>query len=502
VPRTAAWNLHFVTDLKMRADDPVLLAAVPEITDRHRAAVGRPFFVDDHGTLHSALNRFFSGARMRTRSEGTNRKYAHSLLIWINFLRRQGIDWQDVTEDDLLDFKFWRRTDPRNPRPIAGSTWSVDLAAMSSFYEWAARHLDGPSLGFEVAGSVAWGSQRVSRTGISPDYRPSTVRKADVKWLSPGAFRLWRDLGVHGLTREGKERTRWRPRSQSRDAAFVEGLYSTGLRLQELSSVLVSELAILREGQRFGTQRLAAACAKTSRSRAYWIGREAVDAIALYRETERADAVRKAQRMGAYDRLDGVTIVDSAPSGYARMRGREAGAARVVPLHDIRPRERLRLFIETPEGLEPAQLWLNEDGTPRAKRAWYPAFGRANARVAKAGVENLHCEPHMLRHSFALRWYAVARLIWERRWGSEGAERAKDFREQFGDAWSFVQTMLGHADVNTTRAIYLEPFRSLDVRALLEYGRADLDPELLLQVLRDDSRVRLISDDERREAVR
>ncbi|WP_315068005.1 hypothetical protein [uncultured Microbacterium sp.] len=163
-------------------------------------------------------------------------------------------------------------------------------------------------------------------------------------------------------------------------------------------------------------------------------------------------------------------------------------------INDIRPEVRLRLFSDSPNGLEPMQLALNENGLPRPKRAWYPTFERANLRVRKAGVENLQCAPHMLRHSFALRWYAVARLIWERRWRAERETYVNDFREQFGDSWTFVQTMLGHTDVATTRSIYLEPFRALDVRALLEYGRADLDAETLVQVLRDDARVRFVTD--------
>ncbi|MCY0927900.1 hypothetical protein OTB20_17100 [Streptomyces sp. H27-H1] len=49
------------------------------------------------------------------------------------------------------------------------------------------------------------------------------------------------------------------------------------------------------------------------------------------------------------------------------------------------------------------------------------------------------------------------------------SERA-DFREQFGDVWHLVQTMLGHRSVDTTKSVYLEPFLTLDVEAFLAHA--------------------------------
>ena len=68
-----------------------------------------------------------------------------------------------------------------------------------------------------------------------------------------------------------------------------------------------------------------------------------------------------------------------------------------------------------------------------------------------------------MRHSFALRWYSVGRLAYEQRFAHLNAEEQKDFREQFGDTWDLVATMLGRSNPQTTRSHYLEPFRALDV---------------------------------------
>ncbi|MFD4248016.1 hypothetical protein ACFWP3_41555, partial [Streptomyces sp. NPDC058525] len=73
-------------------------------------------------------------------------------------------------------------------------------------------------------------------------------------------------------------------------------------------------------------------------------------------------------------------------------------------------------------------------------------------------------------HSFALKWYAIGKLVHAARLGHLDADERKDFREQFGDTWHLVQTMLGHRSVETTKEVYLEPFRTLEVEMLLAHA--------------------------------
>lgn len=61
----------------------------------------------------------------------------------------------------------------------------------------------------------------------------------------------------------------------------------------------------------------------------------------------------------------------------------------------------------------------------------------------------------MHRHSFALKWFSVGKLIFAQRLGHLTEEEMRDFREQFGDHWHLVQTMLGHRRVETTKEVYL-----------------------------------------------
>ena len=86
-------------------------------------------------------------------------------------------------------------------------------------------------------------------------------------------------------------------------------------------------------------------------------------------------------------------------------------------------------------------------------------------------------QPHTVtaetRHCFALRWFSVATFVaWERMSGLTVAEQ-RDFRNQLGDVWFLLSTLLGHRSVETTRNIYLEPFQSLQVDQLVAVMDSD-----------------------------
>jgi hypothetical protein len=73
----------------------------------------------------------------------------------------------------------------------------------------------------------------------------------------------------------------------------------------------------------------------------------------------------------------------------------------------------------------------------------------------------------MARHSFALKWFSILSVVWEQRIAGFTSEELKDLRDQFGDLWYQLATLLGHRDPMTTRDTYLEPFTALDVDYLL-----------------------------------
>jgi site-specific recombinase XerD len=385
--------------------------------------------------------------------------------------------WSAATHSEIDGFKFWRMTDVDNPQRVAGASVLDNLTAISCFYEWAATRYDVAN---PVARHHLRGRRRERVAGF--EATPHALRDRDVKWLDPGGYALWRDLGLRGLDRDGREVDRWRGRNSQRDCAFADGLYGTGLRLTEWASLLMTELPADDPGRGFSTCWLASACAKNERGRRYWMPRQVLADVLAYVEVERAAAVRRAQQAGRYDKVADVLVLRRVMARRRVELADALGAVGMVSLDVLDPAGRARVFVQTSGGLAPAALWLNEDGLPRRPHGWEHTFDVANQRVARTGLASVRATAHMLRHSFALRWFSVGRLLYERRFSHLDADELRDFRAQFGDTWYLVKTLLGHADVSTTMNVYLEPFRDLDVALLIEHAHGAMVSALMAEM--------------------
>jgi len=446
---------------------------------------GQVFLVRSDGHVVPEVNAFLASRRMRNCSPLTQVKYGRGLCVWLGYLDAAGRGWADAGEDDVDGFKFWRMTDAANPSRVAGSTMLGDLGAVSAFYAWAGRR-------YGLASPVARRQlSRPRRESVSEGFAaaPHVVRDRDVKWLDPGGYACWRDTGLRGLDRDGREARVWRGRNSQRDCAFTDGLYGTGLRLSEWASVLVCELPPDDPSRGYCTCTLADACAKGGRGRRYWMPRTVLADVLAYHDGERAAAVRRAQRAGRYEQLAGMRVLTRV-LGRRRVEvaGPDGSVSR-LPLDGLGGEQRLLLFTQGETGLVPASLWLNEDGMPRRAHGWQHTFDTANQRVGRAGLGGVAATAHMLRHSFALRWFSVGRLLYERRFAHLDGEELRDFRAQFGDTWYLVKTLLGHADVATTMNVYLEPFRDLDVALLIEHAHGAPMAELMVAMFADHPQV-------------
>ncbi|MGY1969661.1 site-specific integrase [Nocardia gipuzkoensis] len=400
----------------------------------------------------------------------TQRDYAYSLLVWLNYLAAIDSNWWDVDDEVATEFLFWRVTDPANERPVRTGSFARDLAGLKKFYKLAERR-------FGVADPFA------------DMESPRIVRRADVKWLDPGGYERWRDLGIRGFDLTGRPDPWWRGRNEQRDRAFVDGLYGSGLRVSEWASVALPELPAYERRRGFFTCELADGCAKGGYGHKYWIPRTALRTVLTYVEGARAAAVRRARAAGRYERVEGLIVVVEV-HGTRSVTTLSDGRYRREQWNDVTPDTRLRLFRRTALGLEPVALWLNENGLPRDPGGWEHTFTAANQRIESLGLENFSCTAHMLRHSFALRWFAVGKLIKYSRLGHLTADEQRDFGEEVGDVWHLVQTMLGHRTVETTRDVYLEPFRSLEVEALLAHADDSLVKAFMADVFADNPWVR------------
>ena len=378
-----------------------VLAAVDGLEARGRREQ-QPFLISPSGLPDLRVNDFFMSRRMRSRSPLTWRKYAYSIGLWLNFLLALGREWHEATYEDAEYFKEWRISDGRNPSPVEPTTFRGDLAALRSFYRWAAVE-----------------HQAVDPVVMMDDYdlMPRGTRMKDVKWLDPAGYDRWRDLGLRGRHVDGREDRGWRGRNEQRDVAFADGLYGGGLRLTEWASLLTCELPD-EDGpkRKFLTCWLADACAKQQNGHKYWLPRAALLQVLDYVEGARARAVRRAQQEGRYEHVERLRLVLEIQRD--RLRIREPGGWESRPsVNAVSPSARRRLFTRTEQGLEPLAVWLNEDGLPRAKDAWEHTFTRANQRLDRLGLAGFRATPHMLRHSFALKWYSVGKLLYEARVG-------------------------------------------------------------------------------------
>ncbi|MGP4104047.1 hypothetical protein [Nonomuraea sp. KM90] len=320
--------------------------------------------------------------------------------------------------------------------------------------------------------------------------RPAASSRRQVKWLLRPALTQWRDVGLRGYGFDGLRRSGWRGFNEDRDVAFVDGLYGTGLRLREWSSVLDVELPH-SQGRRLHRAWLAEQCIKGAKEgRYYWVPRRALQQVEAYMdpiEGSRAEVVARVQRRGLYERLHGLRIVvgHNARAGALYVEGRDGPVpiALDVLTHD----ERQLLFRRTPAGLEPLWVWLSINGLPKKPYSWEDTFAAANERVARAWAQThqvvggreaehgwevrpcpLWATPHMLRHSFALRWFSLLSLVEEQRVEGLSEREAADLREQLGGLWLQLAVLMGHKHPDTTREHYLEPFTGLRGSYLME----------------------------------
>lgn len=100
-----------------------------------------------------------------------------------------------------------------------------------------------------------------------------------------------------------------------------------------------------------------------------------------YINVDRAEAVEAAQRAGRYERIADALVVEAPARASVRIGGRLVGVDRLDPA------QRRRLLMRTDSGLQPAALWLGEDGMPLGLRAWKSVFRTASDRCRRLGVD-------------------------------------------------------------------------------------------------------------------
>lgn len=472
------WRVFWVPKRRMVLSGRIpLLAGWEDLAareDRTGIHVGDPILLSPDYRIDELLSLYLCRSSFVKLAHETKRNYTDDDRLFLDFLWGRGKVWNEAIADDLADFEYWRRWSPANPRRVGGSRWNRALAALTHLYNWASRHEHvavNPVLMHDVL-------DRHGQVVQAPVARAKDAKRSNVHWLTPRTFRLWVDVGLRGHTAEGIPAPGWAGRLEDRNTSFANMLLSSGMRLTEAASLLTIELprTRLRVG-RYCTGRLAPAVTKSKRARTFYVATPVVGEVESYLETGRAKAVRRAQAMGRYEDLAEwrlVTRVTGRMKQVLHWRDQD-GVIGETALADASVEERMTLFIEGPEGPEPMWLWLNESGLPFQPASWEGVFRTASERCAEVleGVvaEPPFATPHAARHSFALYMLVVLHHVVDLRMGLTPEER-RDFRLLYGDPWRMVQDLLGHQDIEVTRAVYLAPVSDLQIRALL----ADPEP--------------------------
>ncbi|MGI5453523.1 site-specific integrase [Streptomyces sp. CA-249302] len=438
-----------------------VLANWRDLAERERELgirAGQPILIDPRGRSDPRLSKIFRHRDFARKAQGTKETYAPDYRLFFTFLWQRGLGWDQAAADDLEDWEDWRLRGEGNPHPIGGVKWARELAALMLLYKIAVK------LKYVSASPVVTRTVNTTDGAIEvAELAPKDVRSSNVKWLSPRGFRMWRDVGLGGLLPGGLEDARWPGRNDGRDVAFADFTYSSGLRRREVGTLLLPELPAL-ESRRYYSGWMGKAVAKRA-GRFYYVNHLALQQAELYRISTRDSAIRRARNRGLYDRIEGRLLLREITPSRNVYWSDVNGRTYTAHIDNLTVEHRMRMFVISESGLEPAMLWLTESGIPMAYRSWTKVFERASQRCARLGLK-VYATPKMLRHSMALRVLVSLHHALDGRLGLTPTER-KNYEETYGTVWTMVKDLLGHRSEITTREIYLEPVRGLQIESLL-----------------------------------
>ena len=430
---------------------------------------GTPILLSSNGEVDEWLVLYFNSCPNFTSLDLSSRKtYAREIAKWCGFLGSQDdpLTWLEATEDDFIDYKIRRTDHLRFADSVTGATWNKAVFALRGLYGWAvSRKVPITPNGCVIEASPVPGGRGATRV---PGVRANAafVRKERDRWIVPGTYRLWRDVGLRGRRVERIGETQWRAagddescraRNSLRNTAFADFLYSTGLRVQEAGSLLLAELPSADAIE----AKLPAAIAKYSKARMWYGAPTVMRTLRSYVTVARAAAIRRAIREGRYDAIADiiwVTEVRRARKGTFDV-VRDDGV--VMSLNALKPAVRRRLFWLRDGHPEPMALWLSEGGTPFHHESWIGVFDAANERLweaieATGGApsDELTVTPHSLRFSFAL---ALAVQLHQRLDALHGWDESVAYGDgsRYDEVFRTVKDVLGHRSVETTRNTYM-----------------------------------------------
>ena len=416
-----------------------------------------PLILCDGAVYDADLDRFFLDLPLNgVRSPHSLRAYGYDVVVWLRFLTetRGKTVWLADHADGAAFHRARRRADAGFR--LSAASWNRSVAALEKLYRWAER--EGLIASTPFTHRDVWQrghGVRRARVAARNDAYERAAKQSDVRFISLEEYRIFRDVGLRGLTVAGDERPGTRDRNGARNALFAELLVTTGLRLEEASFLLASELAALFPdiSRRQAWLPLPPALTKGDRGRSVLMPRRLLQQIAAYVGVERAVAVAKFAARSGWRAIERPIFIRRPALGEL---GVALCAGGTIRIDALTPDERGRLVICADDGApqEAAVLWLTEVGQPVRPNSWEAIFARASRRCAEAGMP-IRVSPHQLRHSFAVHMLSMLIQHRLRNAALDPATPMEGYRRLLGDPLQQVQRLLGHASLTTTY-LYLD----------------------------------------------
>ena len=244
-----------------------------------------------------ALDAFLAGLRGRNASAGTITEYRRNAARFLEFLAARGVDWRAPPRSAIRAY-LAALADDR----LAASTVAGRLAAARSLYRHALRN-----------GRIDRDPLAGVRAPRRPSRLPRVLSASEAEALVTAPRRLaGRDEAL-----------------VSRDAALLELLYATGMRISELTTLTMDALDVARRRLRV--------VGKGSKERDLLFGQHAARALASYLAGGRPALAARAAATNAVflNGSGGALTARGARMAVARWVERSGGPARTSP-HTLR----------------------------------------------------------------------------------------------------------------------------------------------------------------------
>ncbi|QRV36707.1 hypothetical protein I6J42_23660 [Streptomyces californicus] len=428
---------------------------------------GLPVIVDEGlRPVEPACTWFRHLAYMGRDPEGTLRPYAYIVLRLLEFLAERGRELGTATESDLVAYR--RSRIELQGRPVGGATWDREASVINTLFVWLVEQ------GFRLVSPLRMGNRNPLSSGTSRDM--------DIRHLSLDQYRFFRDVGLGGQRLDGSVDRSFRGWAPHRNRAAADLALTSGMRLQEWSTVLLSELAVGMRRAGEPVEFTLQACAKYKKRRTAYVPPDALSSVDTFVLLERPEIVAPMARV-LERRYRDLLVVSEIDYARGRLSGRWQGRVREFAWSAMTPKLRRLAVHEGPDGLEPLAVFVGHGSLLLSSSSWdrirHLAWDRMTAVRDNPAAPMLPAKRwrfHDLRHTFALRLLA---FLMRRAMQREGVTRGGG---AVADHIAFnplliVSRRLGHSSPAVTYEYlrYLEePMHYVDA-AFAEWSAADGD---------------------------